>query len=135
MSGPSSSTIFRVVQGLMRITNATGDAIAGIVGDRLKVDAGLARDVKLYNSDPLVSGTKYAYQLQENLNALKFNTKPSTKLSYVTYAFDEDDFDNGNTHILEEGHSFFKENLLFTSKTLYFSVDRDGAIIEIEEYY
>ncbi len=135
MSSPSSSSIFRVIQGIIRITNSAGNSIVETIGDRLKVDAGLSREHTVVITPPLIKNTKYSLLLESNLHHLVFNTKPSTKLTYIDYAFSESEFDAGNTMRLDEGEKFSKDNLLFDAKTLYFKVSDDNAILQIEQYY
>lgn len=135
MSKPSSSSIFRVVQGIIRLTNSAGTSIVETIGDRLKVDGGLSRQHKATTFTATNLGTKYSLALESNLHMLRFRTKPNTKMAYIEYAFSEAEFDSGNTFTLDEGECFRAKNLLFDSKTLYFSVSRDGAILQFEQFY
>jgi len=130
----SSSSIFRIVQGLMRISSKDGSSIADVVTDRLLVDTGMLRNVSFYNSPSLIADQKNSYTLQDGTKRLSLKVKAKTRISVITYAFDENDFDTGNTHTISEGQTFELNNLYLEGKQIFFSSDKDNAILEIQQW-
>lgn len=131
----SSSSIFRIIQGLIRIASKDGSSIADVVNDRVLVDNGMLRNVSLYNSELLVADQKNSYTLQNGTKRLILKVKAQTHISVISYAFDENDFDNGNTHTISEGQTFDIDNLHLEGKEIFFSSNKDNSVLEVQQWF
>lgn len=131
----SSSSIFRIVQGLIRIASKDGSSIADVVNDRVLVDTGMLRNVNLHNTSSLSANKKNKYSITNETKRLIFKVKSQTHVAVITYAFSESDYDSGNTHTLAHGQIFDMDNLYLINKQIFFSSDKDNAILEVQEWF